>query len=69
MKNSNSFSNIKDILLCTTDYLSNLIQDPNKYFSLIVPDETRRIADKVDIKEIKKLYDEFYELSIKLRII
>ena len=69
MKNSNFFSNIKDILLCTTDYLSNLIQDPNKYFYLIVPDETRRIADKVDIKEIKKLYDEFYELSIKLRII
>lgn len=69
MKNSNFFSNINDILIYTADYLSNLIQNPNKYFSLIVPDETRRIADKVDIKEIKKLYDEFYELSIKLRMI
>ena len=69
MKNSNFFSNINDRLIYTADYLSNLIQNPNKYFSLIVPAETRRIADKVDIKEIKKLYDEFCELSIKLRII
>ena len=69
MDNSNFFQNVKDTLIYTTDYLYKTVQNPYKYQSLVVPDGTRRIADKVDINEVKKLYYEFYTLSDELGII
>ena len=69
MDNSNFFQNVKDTLIYTTDYLYKTVQNPYKYQSLVVPDGTRRIAEKVDINEVKKLFNEFYTLSNELGII
>lgn len=66
MNNSSFFSNINTTLIYTTDYLNNLVQNPHEYQSLIVPDETRTIAERVNILEVQKLYNEFYELSNKI---
>lgn len=69
MNNSYFFSDINKALIYTTDYLNNLVQYPDKYKSLIVPDGTRTIAEKVNISEIKKLCNEFYNLSNKLGLL
>lgn len=69
MENSNFCSKVNDTLICTTDYLYKIVQNPYKFQSLIVPDGTRRISDRVDISEVRKLCDEFYTLSEQLGII
>ena len=69
MDNSIFFSNIRDSLLYTTDFLNRLVQNPNIYKSLYVPDMTRKISDRVDISEVRKLCNEFYTISEQLGII
>ena len=69
MDNSSFFSDINTTLIYTTDYLDNLVQNSHKYQSLIVPDETRTIAEKVNVLEIQKLCNEFFNLSNKLGLL
>lgn len=69
MENSNFCSKVKDTLIYTTNYLYKIVQNSYKYQTLIVPDGTRRIADRVDINEVQKLCNEFYTLSKQLGLI
>lgn len=63
------FSDTATLLKNTICYLHELINDSYLYQSLTVPDETRKISDKVNITEIDKLLHEFYDLSSRLGII
>lgn len=52
-----------DIIPVATEYLNQLIKNPEVYNILDVPDGTRRISDKLSIDELSLLYKEFNDIN------
>lgn len=46
-----------------TEYLKNLLNKPDIFSEMLVPDKSRKISDKLSVSQLKCFYNEFSELN------
>ena len=56
-----------ELVRCGADHLHHLMANTEYFRSLLVPDESRLISERVTFEMLKSLYDEFEELYTKMQ--